>query len=384
MSDQQANPEAADEQIPADTSAEDSAAVDSVKRGGQVIGLIVLLSLVWYLASDRFTPYTDQARVQGYVVGVAPKVAGAVTQVWVNNNQQVEAGQQLFQIDPSQYQIALDKARSDLESARRQVGAGSASVDSARANLNSALANQDKAAKNASRLQRLHTADPGTVSTRQLEVAQANLDAATAQVTAARAGIEGAIQQMGGDDEYNNTIVKMAMAAVDKAELDLANTTVRASTAGIITDLRAEAGAYSGTGSPVLTLVAINDVWVSADFTENNLGHMRVGTEVEILLDSVPGEIFPARVRSISLGVNDGQSTSPGTLPTVDNNRDWLRQSQRFPVIIGIEGLDDPQLRKQLRVGGQVSVIAYTEGHGLLKLLGKAYIRLMSWLSFVY
>lgn len=383
MNDQQASPEKADETLFADDNAEGAGAVDSVKRGGQVIGVVIILSLLWYLGSDRFTPFTDQARVQGYVVGVAPKVAGSVTQVWISNNELVAAGQQLFQIDPSQYQIALDKARSDLESARRQMGAGSASVDSARANLNSALANRDKAGKNASRLRRLHTADPGTVSTRQLEVAEANLDAARASVTAARAGIEGAIQQMGGDDENNNTIVKTAMAAVDKAELDLANTTVRASTAGIITDLRADVGAYAGTGSPVLTLVAINDVWVSADFTENNLGHMREGTEVEILLDSVPGEVFPARVRSIGLGVSDGQSASPGTLPTVQNNRDWLRQSQRFPVIIDLEEID-PEFRSQLRVGGQVSVIAYSEGHGMLKLLGKAYIRLMSWLSFAY
>ena len=124
-------------------------------------------------------------------------------------------------------------------------------------------------------------------------------------------------------------------------------------------------------------------MWISANFTENNLGHIRVGTPVEILFDVMPGEVFPGQVRSISLGVNDGQSATPGTLPTVQNNRDWLRQSQRFPVIIGFD-VDDPELRRQLRVGGQVSVIAYTEGHGILRFLGELYIRLMSWLSFAY
>jgi len=117
----------------------------SVKKGTITVFSVIVLSLIWYLLADRFTPYTDQARVQGYVVGVAPKVAGVVTQVWVTNNKKVQEDQPLFQIDPSQYQIALLKAQSDLESARRQVDAGSATVESARANLRAALANEQKA-----------------------------------------------------------------------------------------------------------------------------------------------------------------------------------------------------------------------------------------------
>jgi multidrug resistance efflux pump len=366
-----------------DTAAVDTAAVDTVKRGGKIIAAIIILSLTWYFASDRFTPYTSQARVEGYVIGVAPKVAGLVTDVWVKNNEEVTVGQQLFQIDTSQYDIALDKAVSSLESAQRQVGAGSASVDSARANLLAAKANADKSQKNADRLQRLHDQDPGTISTRQLESAQANLDAARAKVTAAEAGIQVAIEQMGGADEDDNNILKTAMAAVAKAQLDLSNTLVVAASDGIITDLRADVGNYAATGSPVMTLVAINDVWIDANYTENNLGHLRVGTPVEILFDVIPGEIYVGEVRSISLGVNDGQTTAPGTLPTVQNNRDWLRQSQRFPVIVGFDANQDG-LRDQLRVGGQVTVIAYTENTTVLKWLGKLYIRLMSWLSYAY
>ena len=361
----------------------DSAAADSVKRGGKFIAAIIILSLAWYLLSDRFTPYTSQARVEGYVVAVAPKVAGLVTQVWVSNNQEVQEGEPLFQIDPSQYEIALEKARSDLESARRQVGAGSASVDTARANLLTARANADRERKNAERLQRLHQEDPGTISKRQLEAAEANLKASRARIVAAEAGVEGAIQQMGGENDSENSILATAMTAVARAELDLANTLVRASSAGAITDLRTDVGNYAGTGSPVMTLVAIRDVWIGANFTENNLGNIRAGTPVEILFDVLPGKVFAGEVRSIGLGVSGGQSTPPGSLPTVQNNRDWLRQSQRFPVIVGFDA-EQEGLRQQLRVGGQVSVIAYSEGHGILKLLGKAYIRVMSWFSYAY
>jgi len=358
-------------------------AADSVKRGGKVIAAIIILSMIWYLLADRFTPYTNQARVEGYVVAVAPKVAGLVTRVWVDNNQEVSEGEPLFQIDRSQYEIALARAESDLESARRQVSAGRASVDSARANLLAAQANADKSEKNAERLLRLHQEDEGTISRRQLEAAQANLEADRARVTAAEAGVQAAIEQMGGSDERANSILITAMTAVEKARLDLENTLVRASSAGTITDLRADVGNYAATGSAVMTLVAIRDVWISANYTENNLGHVRVGTPVEILFDAIPGEIFSGVVRSIGLGVSGGKAPAPGTLPTIDNNRDWLRQSQRFPVIVSFDA-EQEGLRQQLRVGGQVSVIAYSEGHDILKLLGKLYIRVMSWFSYAY
>jgi len=363
---------------------QETAAGSSVRKGSLGVLAVIVFSLVWYLLADRFTPYTTQARVQGYVVGVAPKVAGVVTEVWVTNNQEVEQGQRLFQIDPSQYRIALEKAQSDLNNARSQVDAGSASVESARANLRAAQANELKARQDATRQQRLHSQDPGTISVRRLEVAQATLDQARAKVSAREADIQRAIEQKGGDDDANNAILKSALSAVEKAELDLANTIVKASSRGVITDLRTDVGQYAGTGSPVMTLVAIRDVWIDADFTENNLGHLQTGSPVEILFDVLPGVVFKGEVRSIGLGVSVGQEQSPGILPTIDNDRDWLRQSQRFPVVIGFDVGQKEALRNQLRIGGQASVIAYSEGHGVLKLLGMAYIRLMSWLSYAY
>jgi multidrug resistance efflux pump len=363
---------------------EGETAAGSVKKGASLVALLIALSLVWYLLGDRFTPYTTQARVQAYVVGVAPKVAGVVTQVWVENNQAVEAGQRLFEVDPSQYRIALEKAQSDLESARRQVDAGSAGVASARANLAAALANEVKQEKGYNRLQRLYKEDPGTISLRLLESSRASLDQARAQVAAAQAAIQQAIEQKGGNDDADNAILKSAQSAVAKAELDLGNTVVKASTHGVITDLRADVGLYAAAGSPVLTLVAVNDVWINAEFTENNLGHVAVGTPVEILFDALPGRVFPGQVRSVGLGVSEGQPPPPGNLPTVDNDRDWLRQAQRFPVIVGFDIARQEGLRGRLRVGGQASVMAFTQTDSLLNPLGRAYMRLMSWLSYAY
>ena len=368
----------------ADAQAVPAAASKGGKAGGLIVVALIVASLTWYLVADRHTPFTSQARVQGYVIGVAPKVAGLVTQVWVQNNREVQAGEPLFEIDPSQYRIALEKAQSDLENARSQVEAGDAAVQSARANLDAALANQTKAEKDFSRLQRLRREDPGTVSVRRIEVSQATLDQAKARVTAAEADIQRAIEQKGGSDEASNAILQSAASAVAKAELDLANTVVRASSRGVITDLRADVGQYAGTGSPVMTLVAIHDVWINAEFTENNLGGMRPGTKVDIVFDVLPGHVFEGAVRSIGLGVSGAQPPPAGTLPTVQNSRDWLRQSQRFPVIIGFDTGQNELLGSNLRIGGQASIVAYNSGSGLLRALGAAYIRLMSWLSYAY
>nr|AAP49327.1 Uvs054 [uncultured bacterium] len=356
----------------------------TVKKGGLAIVITIVLSLLWYLLADRYTPYTTQARIDGYVIGVAPQVSGTVTKVWVNNNQHVKEGQPLFTIDNSQYQIAVNKARSDLDNAVRQVGAGSAVVDAAKANLLAAHANERKARQDAERLERLYKEDSGTISVRLLEVARASLDQAKAQVTAAEADIQGAIEQMGGEDSTANTILNTARTAVAKAELDLANTEVKASSNGVITDLKTDVGHFAGAGQPVLTLIGIHDIWINAEYTENNLGRLKVGTPVEILFDVLPGQIFHGEIRSIGLGISAGRPQAAGTLPSIQNDRDWLRQSQRFPVVIGFDSTQDPTLQSQLRVGGQASVIAYSEGSWMTKLLGKTWIRIASFLSYAY
>ena len=377
MSEQEQQPDAEEE------SGTEKSATASVKRGTLAIVVVILLSLVWYFLADRFTPYTSQARVQGFVVGVAPKVAGVVTTVWVKNNQEVEKAQPLFEIDRAQYEIALKRAQSDLENTRRQVGAGSAGVESARANLRAAKANELKAKQDAGRQERLYREDTGTISVRRLEISRASLEQARAQVAAAEAEVQRAIEQKGGDED-DNAKLKSALSAVEKAALDLENTVVLASSRGVITDLRADVGQFAGTGSPVMTLIAIDDVWISADFTENNLGHLRVGSPVDLVLDALPGQVFSGEVRSIGLGISVGQAPPAGNLPTIQNNRDWLRQSQRFPVVISFDPDQIGRLQNQLRIGGQAEVIAYSDAHAVLRLLGRAYIHFMSWFSYAY
>ena len=362
---------------------EENTAKKSVKKGTLLIFILIILSLIWYLVADRFTPYTQQARIDGYVVGVSSEVSGVVTQVWVKNNQTIEKGQPLFAINPSQYEIALNKAISQLEDVQRQIAAGSAGVQSAQSNLLAAQANKKRAQQDVIRLEGLYKKDPGAISVRRLESSQASYAQALAKVSGAEAEVVRAVEQKGGEGE-NNAKLKSALSAVDKAELDLKHTTTYALSRGIVTDLRTDVGQFANAGSPVMTFISMHDIWINAEFTENNLGHMKIGSAVELVIDSIPGEVFSGEVRSIGLGVSVGQDPPAGTLPTIDNNRDWLRQSQRFPVIIAFDVKQNELLRKFIRIGGQVEVIAFTEGHEFLNGLAKIYIRIMSWFSYAY
>jgi len=365
------------------TGAPKNKASDPVKKGSIGLLIVIGLTMSWYLLADRYTPYTQQARIQAYVVPVASEAAGTVSKVNVKNNQIVKAGDVLFEIDQTQYEIAVDQAVAELETVRRQVGAAGAGVNSAQASLRAAKANELKASQDTVRLEHLYKEDPGAISVRRLEVSRASLEQATSQVAAAIAEVRRAIEEEGGSTE-DNAKLRSARSKLEKTKLDITRTMVRASASGLVTDLRIDVGQFASIGSPVMTLITINDLWINAEFTENNLGHLRPDSSVEIVLDAVPGKVIQGKVRSIGFGVSVGEATPPGALPTIANNRDWLRQAQRFPVVVEFNPGAHPELLRAIRLGGQAEVIAYTEGHGVLNALGYAFIRMMSWFSYAY
>jgi len=358
---------------------------DPAKKGIKWVLVLIILSLAWYLLADRFTPYTQQARVGALVIPVASEVAGRVIRVNVHNNQIVKAGDVVFEVDPAPYKIAVDRARADLETTRRQLGASTAGIASAQAALRAAQANETKARQENQRLEGLYREDPGTISVRVLDASRTSREAAISQTAAARAEVERAKETEGGGEDVNAKL-RSAATALEKAELDLSNTQTRARSAGLITDLRTDVGQFAAAGSPVMTLITIQDIWITADMTENNLGLVRPDTPVSIVLDAVPGEVFEGHVRSVGYGISVGQPTPPGTLPGIQNSRDWLRPAQRFPVIIEFS---EPSMNALLgsgniRAGGQAEVMAFPSPGNWLNPLGHAFLGLMSWLSYAY
>ena len=200
-------------------------------------------------------------------------------------------------------------------------------------------------------------------------------------MVASQANLEKAIQDLGETGEDNSRILQ-AQSAVEQAELDLARTTVRAPDDGMVTDVRVDKGNFASAGAPLMTFIGIDNIWIRADFTENNLGNIKPGDKVEILFDSLPGRVLSGRIRGTGHGVSV-DSTPLGSLPTVDNNRQWLRDAQRFPVDVEFQ-LDDRSQRQGIRVGAQASVIVYTGNNWLFNFIGKTYIRVASLLTYAF
>jgi multidrug resistance efflux pump len=352
---------------------------DPVRKWTLVTLGIIALLLCWYLGADRFTPFTSQARIDAYVVPIAPQVTGNVVSVNVKNNQVVEQGNVLLTLDDTQYQLAVTRAESDLEKAQQQLGASTAGVDSAQAQVKASKAELVRSRKDYERMKRIRAEEPGAISQRRLDLAQATLTAAESRVTAMRAEVERAVQTR-GQEGSTNAQIQAALSELNQARLQLEWTRIRAPAGGLVTDLRLEVGNLAQPGKPLMTFVGINDVWIRADMRENNLSHIKEGDPVDIALDVQPGRIVKGRVRSIGFGVDAGTSTALGSLPTIENDRNWLRDAQRFPVIIEL----DAPAALGLRVGGQATVLVYTEDSFLLVPFGKLYMRLGTWLSYLY
>ena len=130
-----------------------------------------------------------------------------------------------------------------------------------------------------------------------------------------------------------------------------------------------------------MTFVGTEKFWVQAEFTENNLAHILPGVEVEMVFDAIPGEVFKGTVREMGFGVAV-ETTPLGALPTIKENRDWLRDAQRFPVLIDFSPSEDAN--KVLKVGSQATVVTYTGDHWLSNALAKLYIRIVSVFTYAY
>jgi len=357
--------------------------MDPVRKWVLVFGAFCLFLLAWYMAADRYTPFTTQARVNAFVVPIAPQVAGEILSVDVRTNQTVKKGDLLARIDPVRYQLAVAAAEAQLSLTQQSLRVSSSTVDAAAASLDAAKAALVKETQNEVRLKRIDADVPGAISQRSLESATTSRIEGEAQVASAKANLQKAIEALGPRDEKNPQLLA-ARAALDKAKLDLQYTRIVAPNDGLVTDLRVDVGNFAATGQPLMTFVATQKMWVEANLTENNLGHLKPGNVVDLVLDVWPDKTLRGRVRGVTQGVTAAESTSkPGGLPTVQNARDWLRNAQRFPVLIDFE---DPAEAVQLgaRVGSQVSVLVYTGGHPILNTLGRALMWLSGVMSYAY
>jgi multidrug efflux system membrane fusion protein len=263
-----------------------------------IVAAAVLITLyVWGIIERH--PRTDDATARANVVGIAPRVGGQTIKINVQDNQAVQKGEVLFEIDPEDYRLALEKAKAEL------------------ATLDQQLAQAEDT------LHRMEPLLPHGFATAE------NVDKARTAVTSLQAQREGVI------------------ASINLDQLHLSYCKVVAPFSGRVINLNVSAGAHVTAGVPVFSLLDTSKWYVLANFREAELRHMAPGSEATVYLSSAPNQRFRGRVQGIGWAVKpEGEIDLPASgVPYVKRELNWVRVAQRFPVRIEVENPDQDLFR---------------------------------------
>jgi membrane fusion protein (multidrug efflux system) len=293
---------------------------------------------------------TDDAYVDGTVALVSSRVAGSITNVYVEDNWTVKQGQLLLTLDSSDFDVRVEQAQAQLERARQSVDELYAGVQAAQSGV-ALVESQLKQAKiDYDRAKSLR--EQGVVSIEQYDQADTGLRIAKADEALAEHQLTQAEAALGSEDtdhsRYDRPVVRQAEAALKAAKLDLGYTKINAPFAGVVTHKTAHVGNRVQVGEPLLAVVPLSKLYVTANFKETQLTDVRVGQKAEIVADIYPGYTYKGHVDSISMGTGAAFSL----LPPENATGNWVKVVQRVPVKIVIEGPvpDDKPLRLGLSV----------------------------------
>jgi len=357
---------------------------DPVKTITKAVLITLLVMFIYHVASDRVTPYTSQSNIEVLLVQIAPQVTGQVIEVATADNARVTKGQLLYRIDPQPFEIALRAAEANLALVQQNLSVSSSQVQSAK----SALTKQRTELAVSKELGGIIfelTKEKALSETDSIR-ARSEIERATADVAKAEADLESAVQKLGPAGDTNPQL-QQARAALEQARLDFTNTTVLAPADGMITNLRLSKGQYANRGQPVMSFIEGNSVWLTAYLRENQLSRVAPGNKVRVTFDLLPGRVFDGQVDSVGWGVTNGGDEAPvGTLPDVQSQSGWLRDPQRFPVRIALKEEASNALGElPLRNGAQANVLILTNPNSwLLNPIGRAWLRIVSWFSYIY
>ncbi|PAJ82686.1 efflux RND transporter periplasmic adaptor subunit [Burkholderia ubonensis] len=317
-----------------------------------LVAVIVIAAIaygLYYFLVARFHESTDDAYVNGNVVQITPQVTGTVIAVKADDTQTVKAGDSLVLLDPADSQVALQQAEANLAQTVRQVRGLFVNDDQYRAQV--ALRQSDLSRAEDDLRRRLAVAQTGAVS--QEEISHAR-DA----VKGAQASLDTAQQQLASNRALtaNTTIashpnVLAAAAKVRDAYLANARNTLPAPVTGYVAKRSVQVGQRVSPGTPLMSVVPLNAVWVDANFKEVQLNHMRIGQPVELTADIYGSSVvYHGKV----IGFSAGTGSAFSLLPAQNATGNWIKVVQRLPVRIE---LDPKDLEKHpLRIGLSMQV----------------------------
>ena len=345
-----------------------------------VVGVVGLAVLTYHFLVGVNHVSTDNAYVGADTAQITPLVNGPVAEVRVENTQYVSRGTILVVIDPADARLALERAAADLAQARRQlqetrstggalgaqIAARESDVARAKAEQIQAASDLEKARTDLARRERLIGA--GAVSGEELTTARNAFQSARARVAVAAAALAqaqanrtAARQQLAANQALtqgsteDNPDVAAARARYDAAKLDLERTIVRAPIGGIVAQRNVQVGQRVMAGSPIMTVVPANRMYVDANFKENQLRKVRVGQPAIVTSDLYGGGVvYHGRV----VGMAGGTGSAFALIPAQNATGNWIKVVQRLPVrvLLDAKELDDHPLRVGLSMDVDVDV----------------------------
>ena len=307
-----------------------------------ILGLVLVLGVVFAIiyvirSSSRVT--TDDAYIEGRIHSVAAKVSGTVTKVYVNDNQGVKKTDLLLEIDPEDYQLKVNEAQAALDAQKSKLIDAEAGIKTAAADLHIQEITLNQAGLDLQRAEALFK--DGVITREKHEKATTAENLARAQVKAAQE----MLGKAGSAKALEESLVKQREASLQIAQRNLSYAKIFASSDGYITGKSAEAGNQIQAGQPLMAVVALDDIWLVANYKETQLKNVKPGQLVEIKVDTYPGKKFTGRVESIMAGTGAVFSL----FPPENALGNYVKVVQRVPVKIVFEKSSDS--RHILRIG---------------------------------
>jgi len=329
--------------------------------------IVAIAGLTFYLSGGRYVS-TDNAYVGAQKVLITPSVSGTIKRVLVQEGQHVNAGDELFAIDPEPYRLAVQQAQARLDGAR---------TDYANLRTNDgAMTRMIELAQKTAELKRLDVERKSTLMTNRTG-SQFDLDGSNGAYVVAQTQVEQMSQQQQG---IRNQLLGdpdlplekfppylMAKAQLEQAQNDLKNTQLKAPIAGIATQVdNIQLGRYVTSGTPVFSVIDDSHPWVDANPKETDFTYVTIGQRVDIVVDSFPNQVLKGTVSSLS----PGTGAQFAILPPQNASGNWVKVVQRVPLRITFDGNQDT---RNLRAGMSANVWIDTKrGRSLAGMLGLA------------
>jgi membrane fusion protein (multidrug efflux system) len=311
-----------------------------------IVPALLLIGGGYYWLTSGGSVSTDDAQVKQDIVSVSAQVTGPVQQVFVRNGSRVTRGQLLFRIDPAPFRVALENAEAQLAAAKLQTTQLVTQAAGTGADITGSQANLAIKRNALGRQQAL--LNQGFTTRADYEDALNEVRTAEQQLADARARAANAHAALAPGEQPS---IAQAQAAVDKAQLDLSRTEVRAPMDGVVENAdNLQVGQMAVTGLGMLSLVHSQNAWVEANFKEKDVGRMHPGQRASVKVDAYPGEKFAAHVQSVGAGTGGEFSL----LPAQNANGNWVKVTQRVPVRIAFDGHPDKPMIAGLSVSATV------------------------------